>query len=209
VRIGGRDAGSAAHCALRNCPRDAGSGGKYTGRNTATRPLSVRIEYGQPTRSAITVAGIVGNAFNNSRIRGSNPSTTDPTGRRQYLGGPSLANAAFTVFLATPSTRAISEIAIPSDRRNRRISAQSSTSNTCSLPPAPSSQGLQEAGQLSVAARWSVFICRRHRSLRMRSSEVREPLGVSGQGEAPVGQVDVFEREEPDLCEARGVEGAA
>ena len=38
--------------------RDAGSGGRYTGRSSATRPLNVRIEYGHPIRSAITVAGI-------------------------------------------------------------------------------------------------------------------------------------------------------
>jgi hypothetical protein len=90
--------------------------------------------YGQPTRSAITVAGIVGTAFNNSRIRGSNPSTRDPAGARSYLGGPSLANAAFTVFREQPTTRAISEIETPSDRRNLRISAQSSTISTRSLP---------------------------------------------------------------------------
>lgn len=40
--------------------RDAGSGGRYSGRNSRTRPLSVRIEYHQPIRSAITVAGIRG-----------------------------------------------------------------------------------------------------------------------------------------------------
>ena len=94
----------------------------------------MRIEYGQPIRSAITVAGIVGTARSSSRIRGSNPSTTDPIGRRTYLGGPSLASAAFTVFREMPSTRAISEIAMPSARRSRRISAQSSTPNTRFLP---------------------------------------------------------------------------
>jgi len=40
--------------------RDAGSGGRYTGRNSRTRSLRVRIEYDQPIRSAITVAGIRG-----------------------------------------------------------------------------------------------------------------------------------------------------
>jgi hypothetical protein len=94
----------------------------------------VRIPYGQPTRSAITVAGIVGTALNNSRIRGSNPSTRDPAGARSYLGGPSLANAAFTVFREQPITRAISEIETPSERRSLRISAQSSTISTRSLP---------------------------------------------------------------------------
>jgi hypothetical protein len=44
----------------------------------------VRIEYGHSIRSAITVAGIVGQAFNNSRICGSTASTTDPVGGRRY-----------------------------------------------------------------------------------------------------------------------------
>lgn len=34
--------------------RDAGSGGRYNGRNSRTRALRVRIEYDQPIRSAIT-----------------------------------------------------------------------------------------------------------------------------------------------------------
>ena len=72
--------------------------------------------------------------LNNSRIRGSNPSTRDPAGVRSYLGGPSLANAAFTVFREQPTTRAISEIETPSERRSLRISAQSSTISTRSLP---------------------------------------------------------------------------
>ena len=39
-------------------------------------------------------------------------------------------NADFTVFREIPKTRAISEIGNSSDRRNRRICAQSSTLNT-------------------------------------------------------------------------------
>jgi hypothetical protein len=81
------------------------------------------------------VAGIVGNAANNSRIRGSNASTADPTARRSYLGGPSKANAERTVFRDTPNTRAITLIDNPSARCNRRISAQSPTTNTPLLPP--------------------------------------------------------------------------
>jgi hypothetical protein len=77
---------------------------------------------------------MVGTACNSSRIRGSNPSTRDPAGARSYLGGPSLASAAFTVFREQPITRAISEIETLSDRRNLRISAQSSTISTRSLP---------------------------------------------------------------------------
>ena len=40
--------------------REAGSGGRYTGRSSATRAESTRIERVQPIRSAITVAGIRG-----------------------------------------------------------------------------------------------------------------------------------------------------
>jgi hypothetical protein len=45
-----------------------------------------------------------------------------------------LPNAAFTVFLEIPITRAICAIGNRSARRNRRISAQSSTTNTRFLP---------------------------------------------------------------------------
>ena len=90
----------------------------------------MRIDRVQPIRSAITVAGIVGIDRSNSRIRGSNSSTTDPAGSRSYFGGPSAANADFTVFLEIPINRATSEIDTFSDRCNRRISAQSSTLNT-------------------------------------------------------------------------------
>ncbi len=73
---------------------------------------------------------MVGYAASNSRIRGSTASTIDPAGARSYFGGPSEANAARTVLRDTPITRAIALIAIPSDRCNRRISAQSSTLST-------------------------------------------------------------------------------
>ena len=119
----------------------------------------MRIEYGQPTRSAITVAGIRGNARSSSRIRGSYSSTSNPAGARSYLGGPSLANAAFTVFREQPTTRAISEIDTPSDLRSRRISAQSSTISTCFLPGSTPARVTRELvnfqlphrGQYSVA----------------------------------------------------------
>ena len=114
--------------------RDAGSGGKYTGRKSLTRLRSTRTERVQPMRSAITVVGMSGHAFNSSRIRGSTPSTIDPVPARSYFGGASARNAARTVFRDTPITRAIALIGMPSDRCSRRISAQSSTSNT-SLPP--------------------------------------------------------------------------
>src|SRR5262249_12613899 len=92
-----------------------------------------------------------------------------PFGGRWYLGGPSLASAAFTVFREIPSTRAICAIGICSARRSRRISAQSSTLSTCFLPGSATSQGLGEAGQFSVAAQWSVFSCRRQRERALPS----------------------------------------
>lgn len=67
---------------------------------------STRIDRSHPIRSAITVAGIVGRARSNSRIRSSTASTTDPLAARSYLDG-SLAIAARTVFRETPITRAI------------------------------------------------------------------------------------------------------
>jgi len=76
----------------------------------------------------------VDTASSNSRIRGSKASPADPAGFLSYFGGPSAATAAFTVFLETPKTLAISEIDTPSGRRSRRISAQSSTLNTRFLP---------------------------------------------------------------------------
>jgi hypothetical protein len=54
----------------------------------------------------------------------------DGRGPRRYRGGPSLPNAALTVFLLIPNTRAITLIGKPSERCNRRTSAQSSTDNT-------------------------------------------------------------------------------
>src|SRR6266540_1484550 len=144
--------------------RDAGSGGKYAGRSSRTRSLSTVNDRSQPIRSAITVAGICGQATSNSRMRGSTPSTTDPCGARTYVGGPWLASARLTVFLEIPITRAIALIGICSARYNRRISAQSSTFST-PLPPGStfSSQGLdRERGQLSAAAKGSVFTRRRH-----------------------------------------------
>jgi hypothetical protein len=73
------------------------------------------------------VAGIVGVSCKSSRIRGSTASTTDPLGGREYAGGLSLANARRTAFREISSFLEIALIAIPSDRCNRRISAQSST----------------------------------------------------------------------------------
>jgi len=102
-------------------------------------------------RAAISGAVIRGASNNKARIVFSYGSTTDPFDGRSYLGGASEANAARTVFLATPSRRAISLIATPSDRCKRRISAQFSTvitptaSGRGSRFPAPQGVSFQEA----------------------------------------------------------------
>ncbi len=58
--------------------REAGSGGRYTGRSCATRTFKTVKPRSQPIRSAMTVAGIRGYSRSNSRIRGSTASTADP-----------------------------------------------------------------------------------------------------------------------------------
>jgi len=106
-------------------------------------------------RAAISGAVIRGASNNKARIVFSYGSTTDPFDGRSYLGGASEANAARTVFLATPSRRAISLIATPSDRCKRRISAQFSTvitptaSGRGSRFPAPQGVSFQEASAQS------------------------------------------------------------
>ena len=118
-----------------------------------------------PIRSAITVAGIVGHACSNSRIRGSTASTTDPAGARAYFGGPSAASAARTVFLETPSARAITLIGIPSARCNRRISAQSSTTTPASSLTS-TGPGSRQGVSFRPAAWGSVFTRRRQLTMR-------------------------------------------
>jgi hypothetical protein len=154
--------------------REAGSGGRYTGRSSRTRSLSTVSDRVQPIRSAITVAGIVGHAWSSSRMRGSTASTIDPPPtRRSYRGGPSAASARFTVFFETPITRATALIGIPSARYSRRISAQSSTLNTSLPPQLDSSQGprgvnfqASSGGQFSHAAdnRPSILLIQQVRS---------------------------------------------
>jgi hypothetical protein len=68
----------------------------------------------QPTRSAITDAGIEGNSDNRTRTRSSNPSNTAPAGGLEYDGGPCDANAHATVFRARPNRSAIARCDNPS-----------------------------------------------------------------------------------------------
>jgi hypothetical protein len=153
--------------------RDAGSGGRYAGRHSATFPLSARTEYGHLTRSAITVAGICGYTRSSSRIRGSNPSATDPVAARSYRGGPSERTAARTVFRETFMTRAICLIGRPSARCSRRISAQSSTEITCFLPGSARARFSGRRGQNSDATPGSVFRFRRQRPSGNSYSAIR------------------------------------
>ena len=88
TRTSGNQKSSCAISPAAYAVRDAGSGGKYTGRSSATRPLSVRTEYGQPIRSAITVAGICGNARSSSR-------TLAELGERWQRGTASVAQEHF------------------------------------------------------------------------------------------------------------------
>jgi hypothetical protein len=62
--------------------RSAGSTPAYSGRIARTRSLRIVIEWVQPIRSAITVAGIRGNACSSARICGSTASTNEPLGAR-------------------------------------------------------------------------------------------------------------------------------
>ena len=122
-----------SHCA--NSPgeyvvREAGSGGRNSGRSSRTRSFKIVNECVQPIRSAITVAGILGHAVNSSRTCGSTPSTNEPLAGRSYFGGLSAANARRTAFRDTPVPRTIALTGIPSARCSLRISAQSSTLST-------------------------------------------------------------------------------
>jgi hypothetical protein len=65
-----------------------GPGGTYSGRSTATRVWNHDADPPQPTRSAITDAGIEGNSDNRTRTGSSNPSNTDAAGGLEYDGGP-------------------------------------------------------------------------------------------------------------------------
>jgi hypothetical protein len=58
----------------------------------------------QPTRSAITVAGIVGVPRNNARIFGSTASTTDPPQWPLIARRKSLTNARLTALRETPNS---------------------------------------------------------------------------------------------------------
>ena len=79
--------------ACRSWVWSVGPGGTYSGRSTRDPRLEPDADPAQPTRSAITDAGIEGNSDNNPRTRSSNASNTAPAGGLEYEGGPCDANA--------------------------------------------------------------------------------------------------------------------
>jgi hypothetical protein len=83
------------------------------------------IDPDQPTRSAITLAGMSGSVSNNARTRCSNTVNDVGCGRRSYFGGASDATAFSTVVREIAKRFAICAFGTPSASR-LRINAQSS-----------------------------------------------------------------------------------
>ena len=129
-----------SHCAASpgaQVSRSAGSTGRCSGRSRVTLSRNQRIDPSQPTRSAITVAGISGYSASSARTRGSNAVNDVGTGVRSYLGGASDATALTTVVREIPNRAAIRAFGTPS-AASLLISAQSSKvitlqSSECSL----------------------------------------------------------------------------
>ena len=121
-----------SHCAASPAAqvnRSTGSGLRYTGRSRRTLSRNQVIDPAQPTRSAITVAGMSGCSSKTARTRDSNGANEVATGIRSYFGGPSDATARATVDLPIPSSRATCRCGTPT-ATSRRINAQSSTEIT-------------------------------------------------------------------------------
>ncbi len=84
--------------------------------DSATRLRNHDDDPAQPTRSAKTDAGIVGNSTSNERTTGSYPSNADAAGAREYEGSDSAANARRTVPRANPNRTAIARSDSPSPK---------------------------------------------------------------------------------------------
>ena len=103
IRAGGNHR---SHCAASpgaQISRSAGSGRRYCGRNRATFSRNHDGDPSQPTRSAITDAGISGNSASSAATRGPNGKNDVGTGLRSYFGGTADATARATVDLPIPS----------------------------------------------------------------------------------------------------------
>ena len=117
-----------SHCAASpgsHINRSDGSTGRCSGRSRRTLSRNQVIDPVQPTRSAITVAGMSGVLSSSCRTAGSNGVNDVGTAGRSYLGGPSDATARATVDRPTPKSRATWRCGTPS-ATSRRIKAQSS-----------------------------------------------------------------------------------
>lgn len=110
-----------------NDNRSAGSFGSCSGRSNATFFRNHDTDPDQPTRSAITVAGIAGNSASSCRTRTSNSSHADGTAGLEYDGRPSKANAFLTVSRAIPRCSAIALADSPKLPCRCRISPHSFT----------------------------------------------------------------------------------
>lgn len=106
--------------------RSAGPFGAFSGRSSATRFRNHDGDPAQPTRSAITVAGIVENSASSARTRGSNSSNTDGLGGCLYDGSSGEASALAIAFRDSPGCLAICAFGTPSAKCNCRIKAQCS-----------------------------------------------------------------------------------
>ena len=98
-----------SHCAASpgsQVNRSDGSTGRCSGRSRRTLSRNHVIDPVQPTRSAITVAGMSGVVASSCRTSGSNGVNDVGTAGRSYFGGRSEANARSTVDLPIPRSRA-------------------------------------------------------------------------------------------------------
>ena len=123
IRLGGNHKSHCAASPAAHTSRSAGSGRRCSGRRRATFSRNHDAEPDQPTRSAITVAGISGNSASNARTRSSNGvNDVASTGGRSYFGGSLDATARATVLREIPNRSAIRAFGTPS-AANLRINA--------------------------------------------------------------------------------------
>ncbi len=117
-----------SHCAASPAAQTSRSAGSIlccSGRSRFTLSRNQRIEPSQPTRSASTVAGIVGVSTSSSRTRASNGVNDVGATDRSYRGGASEPTALMTVVREIPNLAAIFAFGSPS-ATSLRINAQSS-----------------------------------------------------------------------------------
>ena len=123
--------------------------------------LNVRIEYGQPIRSAITVAGIVGNAATTPGSA-ARPIHHRPRRARSYLGGPSWP---------TPPSPCSANNRSPA--RSPRSTRPPTGAAVGSQPSPPRSTPASSPARLRPGSRgsWSIFSCRTVVSIQLPSTK--------------------------------------